>query len=628
MHRRSTAWLDPGDALMTPVVGIDLGTTNTVVAVQRGDRVATLADEGGRTLIPSIVSFCANGSVLVGEPARQNRLNDPAATVYSIKRLIGRSWTSDEVRLARERLPFSMELGPGLAPMVAVRGQTYALAEISAFVLRKARSVAEATLGPGVERAVITVPASFNDLQRAATKVAARVAGLETLRILNEPTAAAIACGLDRGKSGRIAVYDFGGGTFDVTLIELSNDVLEVLSTAGDSFLGGDDIDVAMSERLTEQLQDTAGELLQSDATPFERIRSASEALKRELSSRERAATDIEFISSEGHRQTVRVAMTRTELEQLATPIVERTFDVCDQALAIARLSRDALDHVLLVGGSTRMPLVRRRVETYFGRSPEARFNPDEVVAIGAAMHAAALAGGMRRPSVIPLPPVGSRRPPAPASADGSAPPESDVGALIASRTPPAQPLRAAVPVPESSSGPPPRVSSAPPRALAAAPATSASPSLPPVPNAPPALLVDVTPLTLCVETVNGFCDTVIARNAAVPCERTRTFVTAGDNQVSVRVAVGQGESHLFAENTLLGELLLYGLRAAPRGEVKIDVVFALDRDGILNVRAIDAATRNTTSARLRLVGLPDSDHLALMKERHEAMPPAASPAR
>ncbi|MBN1606331.1 MAG: Hsp70 family protein [Polyangiaceae bacterium] len=613
--------------MMTSVVGIDLGTTNTVVAAQRGQHVVTLADEGGRTLIPSIVSFCANGSVQVGEPARQNRLNDPTATVYSIKRLIGRSWASDEVRLARERLPFQMEQGPGQAPMVAVRGQTYALAEISAFVLRKARSVAEAALGPGVERAVITVPASFNDLQRAATKVAARVAGLETLRILNEPTAAAIACGLDRGKSGRIAVYDFGGGTFDVTLIELSHDVLEVLSTAGDSFLGGDDIDVAMSERLAEQLQDAVGELLQEDPSSFERIRSASELLKRELSSREQAATDVEFIGTEGHRQAARVSMTRTELERLATPIVERTFDVCERALEIARFNRDALDHVLLVGGSTRMPLVRRRVETYFGRSPESQFNPDEVVAIGAAMHAAALAGGVRRSSMIPMPPAVSRRPPARAPASGSPPTRNDVGTLIASRTPPAQSLKAALPGPDSSSSAP-RASSAPPHPRASATAPLANADVPLAPSGAPALLVDVTPLTLCVETVNGFCETVIARNAAVPCEGARTFVTAIDNQVSVRVAVGQGESHFFAENTLLGELQLYGLRAAPRGEVNIKVIFALDRDGILNVRAIDAATRKTTSARLRLVGLPDSDHLQLMKERHDAMPSAPNPGR
>jgi molecular chaperone DnaK len=602
---------------MTPVVGIDLGTTNTVVAVQRGDEVATLPDEEGRVLIPSIVSFSASGSVLVGEPARQNRLRDPTATVYSVKRLIGRSWSSDEVRLARERLPFQMEQGPGRAPMVAVRGQTYALAEISAFVLRKARSVAEAALGPGVERAVITVPASFNDLQRAATKVAARVAGLETLRILNEPTAAAIACGLDRGRSGRIAVYDFGGGTFDVTLIELSHDVLEVLSTAGDSFLGGDDIDIAISERLAERLQDTAGELLQNDSSSFERIRSAAEQLKRELSSRERAAAEIEFSGAERSRQAVRVSMTRTELEQLATPIVERTFNVCDEALQIARLSRDALDHVLLVGGSTRLPLVRRRVETYFGRSPVSHVNPDEVVAIGAAMHGAALASGVRSSSMIPVPPACSRRPPAPVA------PPSDVGALIASRTPPAQSFKALGPVPEPSGVRLPSSSSRPPPL--AAPAAPASVSMPPTPRAAPALLVDVTPLTLCVETVDGFCDTVIARNATVPCERARTFVTAIDNQVSVRVAVGQGESHLFAQNTLLGEVQLYGLRAAPRGEVQIEVIFALDRDGILNVRAIDAATRKTTSARLHLVGLPDGDHLQLMKERHDAMPSAPS---
>ncbi|HET7543465.1 MAG TPA: Hsp70 family protein [Polyangiaceae bacterium] len=808
---------------MSTVIGIDLGTTNTVVSVVRDGQASALLDDAQQVLIPSVVSFHPNGSVLVGRPAKDRRIVDAANTVYSIKRLIGRSWDSEEVRRARSRFPFEMREGPGQAALVVARGETYTLPEISAFVLRKAKSVAEAALGTNIDRAVITVPANFNDLQRAATKVAGRVAGLEVLRILNEPTAAALAYGYGRSSSERVAVYDFGGGTFDVTLLDLSNNVFEVLATAGNTFLGGDDLDLAIAERMSELLLAQHRVDAHADLQIFERLRAAAEIVKHRLSTEPDVRVTVSEVAHGlgGRGLNFDFSMTRREFEQLALPIVNRTFDVCREALGIARLSANDFDQVLLVGGSTRIPLVQSRVEEFFKRPLRSSINPDEVVAIGAAIQAAALSGAQKRRGTVPPAPSPAARQTQPKFSDAQLPhaerssPSARPSAAAPTRTPfettaavpstqpffgrphvsttpglqpgsrpvgpthestlgalrktaatappstlgglgprqgvktgrglgpeveralggptllsaadeahsardalsdaldltfsnppssqqhedslaftlgdadfldldsapsqpsaqPSSPYTAppssrpvalddedALPLPElpeeeithvtapadpsaarasspALNGPfgTARIPAVPTAPLVAAAAPFVPPpqpfAPPPQPFAPfasqpaadskprstppPPLLIDVTPLSLAVETVNGFCDVVIERNTQVPCERTRVFVTAVDGQTVVHVRISQGESSRFGQNTLLGEVELSGLRPAPRGDTQIAVSFSLDTNGMLSVSAKDVATNRATSTQVRLVALPESAEIARMIKRH-----------
>ncbi len=819
-----------------PVIGIDLGTTNTVVAVVKDGQASAIPDEHGNVLMPSVVSFHPSGNVLVGRAAKQRRLVDSINTIYSVKRLIGRSWDSEEVRRARSRFPFQMKEGPGQAALVVARGETYTLPEISAFVLRKAKSIAEAALGTTVDRAVITVPANFNDLQRAATKVAGRVAGLEVMRILNEPTAAALAYGYGKSSSERIAVYDFGGGTFDVTLLDLSDNVFEVLATAGNTFLGGDDVDLAIAERMAETFLARHRYDPRSEPQVYEHLKVAAEEVKHRLSTEPEVTLELKDVAHGpgGKPLGLTFSMTRGELDRLATPLIEATFEVCKEALGIARLTAADFQQLLLVGGSTRIPLVKRRVDEFWKRDVRAHISPDEVVAIGAAIQASALSGaearrkgtvppppnparqsvvpGNERPSVLAkrrggtLPP-GVQRPrmdtqpdafgipstqpfhgrervptrpgvqegaepnapsrlPAlgvlgrPAAAaepvaterpkqktgtglgpvarplggptllsaaeaaqsakaavkeesvafqlgdadiqDIAAPPpppppppapgvrplaqpmafvepqELDEGDLEIPEVPEDEPTKVGTPSPdalerarheglamllqqhaaaeEAPAVPPPPpffgtlqldVPAAPPtaaRAPTAPPVASAPPPAPglgftlplatagvttqrlPSSNPPPGIatpippvLVDVTPLTLAVETVEGYCDSIIGRNTTVPCSRTREFVTAADNQTSVRVRVSQGESKRFVDNTLLGEIELSGLRPARRGDVRIAVSFALDASGMLVVSAKDLGTGRETSTQVRLVGLPDAAEVARMAERQAA---------
>jgi molecular chaperone DnaK len=393
------------------VVGIDLGTTNTVVGCVRAGKVHVLADEKGVRLLPSVVSFHPNGEVLVGSAAKARRVIDAKNTVYSHKRLIGRSWGSAEIGQARKRLAFELREGPGQGPLVHARGQEYTLPEISAFVLKRARQIAEQALGTPVERAVITVPAHFNELQRASTKVAGRVSGLEVLRILNEPTAAALAYGLGRTGNERVAVYDFGGGTFDCTLLDLNGNVFEVLATAGDSFLGGDDVDNLIADRMAEAFLKQHRQDATQDTQLYERLKTTAEDVKIALSTAETHTVMLKDFGhgSGGKTLDFQFTLTRRDLEAMLTPLVDRSFKVTQDALSLARLSPTSFDKVILVGGSTRMPLVRRRVEAFFGAPPMDRVNPDEVVAIGAAIQAAALTEGIRRRS-IPAPPGVPRR--------------------------------------------------------------------------------------------------------------------------------------------------------------------------------------------------------------------------
>lgn len=380
---------------MGAVVGIDLGTTNTVVAAVRNGAPVVFRDETGSALIPSIVSFLPSGAVLVGNTAKERRLDDSKNTVSSIKRLIGRPWDSEEVRQARSRLPFDLKEGPGRATFVVARNETFTLPEISAYVLRKAKSIAELELGEPVDRAVVTVPANFNDLQRAATKVAGKVAGLEILRIINEPTAAALAYGYGQGGSNRLAVFDFGGGTFDVTLLTYANNVFEVLATAGDTFLGGDDFDWAIVERIADAFATKFRYDVHKDRKDVEQLRAVAESIKIKLSDANRAEVNVELVPQGSSTPiSLRFAMSRIEFEQLSNPIIDRAINVCREALDSARLNVSNIDHVLAVGGSTRIPNVRRRAEDYFKKKLESRFDPHEVVAIGAALQAQALVDG------------------------------------------------------------------------------------------------------------------------------------------------------------------------------------------------------------------------------------------
>jgi molecular chaperone DnaK len=369
-----------------PVIGIDLGTTNSVVAIadQPGGRV--LASSDGAKLIPSVVAFHPSGDVLVGGPAKERRLLDAQNTVYSVKRLIGRPFNSYEVRQAQKRFAFELSEGPSGGVLVTARGETYTLSEISAFVLRHVRKVAEEALGTECSQAVVTVPANFNELQRSATKAAGRVAGLEVLRILNEPTAAALAYGYNKTSTERIAVYDLGGGTFDITILQLAGDVFEVLATAGDTFLGGDDVDTAIADQMASQFLEQTRYDAHEDRQAYERLRAAAEWAKVQLSDRPDIKLCVEELAygEGGVALNLDYALTRQQLEHMCQPLVARSFDVCEDAMKAAGLRPTQLDNVILVGGSTRIPLLQRMVAEYFGRKPLINIDPDLVVAQGA----------------------------------------------------------------------------------------------------------------------------------------------------------------------------------------------------------------------------------------------------
>ena len=782
---------------MSVAIGIDLGTTNTVVAAVVDGVAVTLEDEQGRRLLPSVVSFHPSSTVLVGEPARERRLIDPKSTIYSVKPLLGRPWDSDEVQSAARRFPFTLAAGAKNSTTILARDVAYALPEISAFVLRRAKAIAEKALGQNVDRAVITVPANFNDLQRASTKIAGKLAGLDVLRILNEPTAAALAYGQSISKAEKIAVYDLGGGTFDITLLDLTGNVFEVLATAGDTALGGDDIDRVLAERIALEVAHRYGVDPRAHPASAARLAFIAEEIKKELTTGWQAEREISGIGYGEGGLPIRMPflMTRQEIETLARPLVERTLAVVRQSIDGIGLSPREFDRVILVGGSTRMPLVARVVEELFGQPPHLKVNPDEVVALGAAIQAhalnrsksahrrrsvhAALAQAQPRlsgervptrppdahpspelfgPSPIPRAPalpsnLGAPQPPAPqpefltfnkapaiisfSDIPGAMPsrpkPASAVGPPAAARPPPL-PARArdavrrpAPPPLPAAAGPgtqspedrrnavTPARGTVPQRggtahtttrasvrpiegiparkpvedALGPKPARSILPrpqltreisgitgssivaaaheldiplqtgsmtttdsiarasddflqsfELDPSPGrlAPPTnerfqrgsaiataastpLLIDVTPLSLGVETAGGYSELLIPANSPVPCEKTRTFLTASDGQTIVSIRVAQGESSRFAENTRLGDLVLENLRRAGRGEVKVTVTFELDADGILNVRARDQDTGRETTASMCLLGTTndaeDIGEMAARQARH-----------
>jgi molecular chaperone DnaK len=388
-----------------PVIGIDLGTSNSVVAVVQDAQVVVIPDADGRRIQPSVVSFHSNGNILCGEKAKRRRIIDPRNTIFSAKRLIGRRFLSAEVRTAVARMPYLIQEGPNQQPIVEARGQTYTIPEISAIVLAHMKSIAERHLGRPVGRAVVTVPANFNDAQREATKTAGRLAGLEVLRILNEPTAAALAYGYGKGLDRRLSIYDFGGGTFDVTTLLLRDTVFEVLSTAGDTYLGGDDIDLRLVDYMAQAFLRAHKIDLRNDSLAMERLRSVAEQVKCQLSSRSKAMVQIQEIAHAEDSRPIDLSfsITRDGMNQKILDIVDRTFIVCDEALRLAGLRPDEIDDVVLVGGITKMPLVRERVVTYYGREPRVDINPDEVVAVGAAIQGAALMRDVMGPGEKPV---------------------------------------------------------------------------------------------------------------------------------------------------------------------------------------------------------------------------------
>jgi molecular chaperone DnaK len=518
------------------VVGIDLGTTNSVVATLRGEQVLVIPDAEGRRLHPSVVSFLPEGGRLYSFDAVARRIIDPRHTVYSAKRLIGLPFRSDEVRLAASRLPYEVREGANeQAVFLGPGDSTFTIPEVSGALLSYLKKISEAHLDEPVTGAVITVPANFNDAQRRATMDAGRIAGLEVLRVLNEPTAAALAYGAGQNISQRIAVYDFGGGTFDVTILQVEGYVFEVLATGGDTFLGGDDADSMLMGTLAETFSQQYGVDPLQDPGTKARLLLAAEQIKRHLSDNLEARGELKNlgVDSTGQPISVRFHVTRTMFENSVGSLVSRTFQTCQEVLTAAQLTPSQIDEVILVGGSTRMPLVREEANRYFGRPPRTDINPDEVVAWGAAIQAEILAN------------AGSNA-------------------------------------------------------------------------APQAVLLDVTPRALGIAVSGGYAEKIVDKNIPVPVEKTRLFATSADNQTVVRIQVCQGESRRFEENIALGELELAGIPAARRGEVKIEVTFRVDTNGILRVRAQDPATGMAREAAVSVRGTMTEEEVGAAADRQE----------
>jgi molecular chaperone DnaK len=486
---------------MAKVIGIDLGTTNSVVAVVEGGNPTVIANQEGSRLTPSVVGFTKEGEILVGQVAKRQGITNPENTVYSIKRFMGRRY--DEVVQEIKLVPYKVVKASNGDARIEVQGKQYAPPEVSAMILRKLKEAAEAYLGEKVTQAVITVPAYFNDSQRQATKDAGKIAGLEVLRIINEPTAAALAYGLDKKKDETIAVYDLGGGTFDVSILEIGEGVFEVKATNGDTHLGGDDFDQKVMDWIADEFKKENGIDLRKDRMALQRLKEAAEKAKCELSTTVQTEINLPFITADatGPKHLV-LTLTRAKLESLVADLVERTLGPCRQAMQDASVTAKDINEVVLVGGQTRMPKVQEAVKALFGREPHKGVNPDEVVAIGAAVQGAVLTGEVEN-----------------------------------------------------------------------------------------VVLVDVTPLSLGIETLGGVMTPLIQRNSRIPTKESQIFTTAADSQTSVEVHVMQGERPMARDNRTLGKFHLMGIPPAPRGMPQVEVTFDIDANGILNVSATDKAT-------------------------------------
>ena len=514
---------------MAKVIGIDLGTTNSVVAVVEGGDPAVIANQEGSRLTPSVVAFTKEGDTLVGQVAKRQAITNPENTIFSIKRFMGRRY--DEVLGEAKLIPYKVLKADNGDVRVESRGKMYSPPEISALVLRKLKEAAEAYLGEKVTQAVITVPAYFNDSQRQATKDAGAIAGLEVLRIVNEPTAAALAYGLDKKKDETVAVYDLGGGTFDISVLEIGEGVVEVKATNGDTHLGGDDFDQRVMDWIADEFKRENGIDLRKDRMALQRLKEASEKAKCELSTTVQTEINLPFVTADasGPKHLV-LTLTRAKLETLVADLIERSLTPCREAMRQAGVSPDDIDEIILVGGQTRMPKVQEEVKRLFGKEPNKTVNPDEVVALGAAVQAAVLTGEVK-----------------------------DL------------------------------------------------------------LLLDVTPLSLGIETLGGVLTKLIDANTTIPTKKTETFTTAADSQPSVEVHVLQGERPMARDNRTLGRFHLDGLPSAPRGVPQIEVTFDIDANGILNVSARDKATSKQQNITITASSGLSKDEIARMKKEAEA---------
>jgi len=513
---------------MGKAIGIDLGTTNSAVAVVIGGEPVVIPNQEGQRTTPSVVAFTDKGERLVGQVAKRQAITNPENTIFSIKRLMGRKYNSQEVQEAKKRLPYKIVEAPNGDAHVEVMGKRYSPPEISAMILQKLKQAAEDYLGESVTEAVITVPAYFDDSQRQATKDAGRIAGLNVLRIINEPTAAALAYGLDKKKEEKIAVYDLGGGTFDISILEIGEGVIEVRATNGDTYLGGDDFDIRIMDWLIDEFKKQEGIDLRKDRMALQRLKEAAERAKIELSSAMETEINLPFITADASGpKHLLMKLTRARFEQLVDDLIQKSFEPCKKALSDAGLSTSQIDEVILVGGQTRTPKVQSSVQEFFKKEPNKTVNPDEVVAIGAAIQAAILKGEVKE-----------------------------------------------------------------------------------------VLLLDVTPLSLGIETLGGVFTKIIERNTTIPTKKSQIFTTAADNQTAVTIKVYQGEREMAADNKLLGVFELVGIPPAPRGIPQIEVTFDIDANGILHVSAKDLATGKEQSIRITASsGLTEEEIKKMVRE-------------
>ncbi|MSO72138.1 MAG: molecular chaperone DnaK [Rhodospirillaceae bacterium] len=513
---------------MAKVIGIDLGTTNSCVAVMEGKSPRVIENAEGARTTPSQVAFTESAERLVGQPAKRQAVTNPEATLFAIKRLIGRRSDDPMVEKDKKLVPYKILKGDNGDAWVEVRGEKYSPSQVSAFILQKMKETAESYLGEKVTEAVITVPAYFNDSQRQATKDAGKIAGLNVLRIINEPTAAALAYGMDKKGSGIIAVYDLGGGTFDVSVLEIGDGVFEVKSTNGDTFLGGEDFDARIIDHLADEFKKDAGIDLRKDKLALQRLKEAAEKAKIELSSSVQTDVNLPFITADASGpKHLNVKLTRAKLEALVDDLIQRTVEPCKKALKDAGLKASEIQEVILVGGMTRMPKVQEVVKQFFGREPHKGVNPDEVVALGAAIQGGVLKGDVK-----------------------------DV------------------------------------------------------------LLLDVTPLSLGIETLGGVFTRLIERNTTIPTRKSQVFSTAEDSQNAVTIRVFQGEREMAADNKMLGQFDLVGIPSAPRGVPQVEVTFDIDANGIVNVSAKDKATGKEQQIRIQASGgLSEADIQKMVKD-------------
>src|SRR5437870_2125161 len=522
---------DKRKADMGKVIGIDLGTTNSCVAVMEGKTPKVIENAEGMRTTPSIVAFTDDGERLVGQPAKRQAVTNPERTIFAVKRLIGRRYDDPMVEKDKKLVPYKIVRASNGDAWVEIEGKTYSPSQISAFILQKMKETAEAYLGQKVEQAVITVPAYFNDAQRQATKDAGKIAGLEVLRIINEPTAAALAYGLDKTKAGTIAVYDLGGGTFDISILEIGDGVFEVKSTNGDTFLGGEDFDMRLVDYLADEFRKEQGIDLRKDKLALQRLKEAAEKAKIELSSSTQTEINLPFVTAdETGPKHLTLKLTRAKLEALVDDLIQKTVEPCRAAIKDAGISAGQIDEVVLVGGMTRMPKVIETVRQFFGKEPHKGVNPDEVVAIGAAIQAGVLQGEVK-----------------------------DV------------------------------------------------------------LLLDVTPLSLGIETLGGVTTKLIERNTTIPTSRSETFTTAADNQTTVEVHVLQGEREMARDNRTLARFHLDGIPPAPRGTPQVEVTFDVDANGIVNVKARDKGTGREQSVTVTAASTLNKEEIDRMVQEAQA---------